>query len=129
MASQISFYGLQSKFVNQESDIPADARQVIYYTLAIGHHVGVLDCFTCLFQAPEDDFRAWLARQPEGDGKIKLEGVLRFGEIEINKSHIPVLAPLLSDDMCELPDWGKQLGVCLQQMSEEPAFYLMVKKV
>ncbi len=129
MPSQIAFYGLQTRFVNQEADIPAEARQVVYYSLAIGHHVGVLDCFTCLFQVPVEEFQAWLAQQPSGTGRTKLEGVLRFGEIEINKSHIQPLATLLQEGSQTSPAWTRKLRACLQEMVLEPAYYLMVKKL
>ena len=93
--SKISVYQLRQKFVNRQEDIPEDARQVVYYALAVGHHVGVMDCFTSLVEVPLEDFRRWLAALPEGPARSKLAGVLNWGEIEINRSHAELLLPLL----------------------------------
>lgn len=129
MSFQIAFYGLQTKYVNREADIPDGARQVIYYSLAIGHHVGVLDCFTCLFQVPCDEFQAWLSQLPPGAGRAKLHNVLVFGEIEINRSHLNILSPLVQTTQTEKAEWLEKFKTCLQTMNQEPAYYLMVRKV
>lgn len=129
MSSHIAFYGLQSKYVNRDADIPDGARQVIYYSLAIGHHVGVLDCFTCLFRVPVDEFQAWVSQLPPGAGRAKLHGILVFGEIEINHSHLKLLSPLLQTTQSEKPEWLDKFNTCLQNMIQEPAYYLMVRKV
>ena len=42
---QVVFYELTRKFVETEEDVPQEACDVLYYTLAVGHHTGVLDCF------------------------------------------------------------------------------------
>ena len=39
MAERAVFYQLTHKYVNKEQDIPEGSRQVIYYSLAIGHHM------------------------------------------------------------------------------------------
>ena len=39
MSAWIAIYQLHSKFVNQRQDVPEDARQIVYYSLAVGHHV------------------------------------------------------------------------------------------
>ena len=126
MAEQVVFYQLTHKFVNQEQAIPEGPRQVMYYSLAIGHHVGVLDCFQKLVEIPLEDYRHWLSQIPEGAGRHKLEGLLKWGEIEINESHANDLLSILNST-AETP-WTEQLAQCLQQMSKEPALYLMVRK-
>lgn len=40
MNPSIVIYRLSRKFVNQRQDIPETARRVVYYTPAVGHHVG-----------------------------------------------------------------------------------------
>ncbi len=132
MAERVVFYQLTHKFVNQERDSLEGPRQVIYYSLAIGHHVGVMDCFQCLMEAPLEDYRRWLTHLPEGTGRHKLEGLLKWGEIEINRSHAGDLLPALKDslprlDATEAP-WAGVLVQCLQKMIEEPALYLIVRK-
>jgi hypothetical protein len=52
MSARVAIYQLSHKFVNQREDVPENAQQVVYYTLAIGHHVGVLDCFSSISEIP-----------------------------------------------------------------------------
>ncbi len=125
MAERAVFYQLTHKFVNTEQDIPAEPRQVMYYALTIGHHVGMLDCFQSLLEIPLEDYRAWLARMPAGPGRSKLEGLLKWGEIEINRSHVGELLPVLRGTEA---GWTSTLQQCLRQMVQEPALYLMARK-
>ena len=132
MSERAVFYQLTHKFVNDEKAIPEEARQVIYYSLAIGHHVGVMDCFKSLMEIPLEDYRQWVARLPEGVGRHKLEGLLKWGEIEINSSHSSELFPALDAGLPQMnaaeTGWTGVLIQCLQKMVEEPALYLMVRK-
>jgi len=132
VAERAVFYQLTHKFVSQERDIPEDPRQVIYYSLAIGHHVGVMDCFQSLMEIPLEEYRQGLTRIPEGAGRHKLEGLLTWGEIEINRSHAGDLLPVLKDTLTRMSAaearWVGLLVQCLQKMIEEPALYLMVRK-
>jgi len=132
MTERVVFYQLTHKFVNQEQDIPEDARQVVYYSLAIGHHVGVMDCFQSLMEIPLEDYRHWVSQLPAGTSRRKLEGLLKFGEIEINHSHAGELLKVLKDSCSALSasktGWAGTLAQCLQKMIEEPALYLMVRK-
>ncbi len=132
MSERAIFYQLTHKFVNDEKAIPEQARQVIYYSLAIGHHVGVMDCFQSLMEVPLDGYRQWIARLPEGDGRHKLEGLLKWGEIEINSSHAAELFPALDAGLPAMSEaekgWTGVLAGCLRKMAEEPALYLMVRK-
>jgi hydrogenase-4 component J len=133
MSVRAVFYQLTHKFVNDEKAIPEETRQVIYYSLAIGHHVGVMDCFQSLMEIPIDDFRQWIARLPEGVGRHKLEGLLKWGEIEINSSHTSELFPAISAGLAQMNEaethWSSVLVQCLQKMQQEPALYLMVRKI
>ncbi len=132
MPERVVFYQLTHKLVKQDRDIPEGARQVIYYSLAIGHHVGVMDCFQKLMDMPLDDYRRWLDRIPEGNGHRKLAGLLTWGEIEINQSHAGDLVPALRDSLASMDEsetrWSGTLLGCLHKMNEEPALYLMVRK-
>ncbi len=132
MAERAVFYQLTHKFVNKEQDIPEGPRQVMYYSLAIGHHVGVMDCFQSLVEIPLEEYGQWLTRLPEGVGRHKLEGLLKWGEIEINRSHANDLLPVLKDSLPKMDvagaRWVGVLAQCLQKMIEEPALYLMVRK-
>ncbi|MEW5867659.1 MAG: formate hydrogenlyase maturation protein HycH [Chloroflexota bacterium] len=136
MSASIAVYQLNRKFVNKNEDIPENAKQVVYYALAIGHHVGVIDCFTSLVEIPVEEFSAWLERLPEGAGRQKLAGVLRWGEIEVNRSHVGELLPLLQATLDQKKpasqngeaQWVPLLIQCLQNILAEPAYYLMLRK-
>ena len=52
------FYELTRKFVETEEDVPQEACDVLYYTLAVGHHTGVLDCFEPRLSVPVDVFNS-----------------------------------------------------------------------
>lgn len=128
MTPSIVIYRLSRKFVNQRQDVPETARQVVYYTLAVGHHVGVMDCFTPLAEISLPDFQAWLGSLPDSPGRRKMEGVLKWGEIEINRSHVNTLLPLLGLDTEKSAGWLILFRQSLLDMIQEPAFYLMAKK-
>jgi len=128
MSARVAIYQLSRKFVNQREDIPDNARQVVYYTLAIGHHVGVLDCFSSIAEIPLEEFTAWLVDLPEGPGRTKLEGVIKWGEIEVNRSHVEMLLPLLETSNADQAMWAPLMVQCLKGMVQEPAYYLMVRK-
>ena len=131
MPERVVFYQLTRKFVSTKEDIPAESKQIIYYSLAIGHHVGVVDCFSSVLEMAYTEFAQWLSRLPEGDGRRKLEGVLKFGEIEINRSHVGELFKALEAGLPQMQphelEWAKELMRCLRAIAEEPALYLMVK--
>jgi len=132
MGERAVFYQLTHKFISDRQGTPENARQVVYYSLAIGHHVGVMDCFKSIMEVPLDGYRQWISRLPEGNGRHKLEGVLKWGEIEINSSHAVELLPALNSslpqmDGCEA-HWTSELIQSLHQMVAEPALYLMVRK-
>jgi hydrogenase-4 component J len=95
---------------------------VVYYSLAIGHHVGVMDCFQSMMEVPLEDYRQWVSQLPEGPARRKMEGVLKWGEVEVNHTHAGEILPLLN------AAWTKPLAACLQAMLKEPALYLMIRK-
>lgn len=129
MSPKIAVYQLHSKFVNQREDVPDDARQVVYYTLAVGHHVGVLDCFSNQVEIPLDEYTDWLQSLPNGPARTKLEGVIRWGEIEVNQTHVGMLLPLFEPAKIHGQGWMRDLFQCLQSIKQEAAMYLMVRKV
>ena len=91
---EVVFYRLTKKFVESREEIPDEAKEVMYYTLAIGHHTGVIDCFEPVLGCSRELYDQVVALFPEGgEARFKLEGIDRFGEIQIDKSHVPVLLP------------------------------------
>lgn len=129
MEPQVAFYRLSSKVVNNQDAIPEDARQVMYYSLAIGHHVGVMDCLSELMAVPVDAYSACVGLLPEGEARNKLAGALEWDEIEINRSHVDALLPALNGVVSSLDDcqWVRTFIRCLREIMMEPALYLMLK--
>ncbi|WP_028536382.1 formate hydrogenlyase maturation HycH family protein [Paludibacterium yongneupense] len=127
----VVFYSLSRKFLETEEDIPPQAQQVMYYSLAIGHHVGVIDCLKSVLECPLDGFKQWIARIAPGEARRKLDGVLKWGEIAIDVSHIRLLAPALelaqSGLEGEARDWNAQLYALLRAIEAEPMMYLLVR--
>ena len=64
---QVVFYELTRKFVETEEDVPQEACDVLYYTLAVGHHTGVLDCFEPRLSVPVDVFYSLVDALQEGE--------------------------------------------------------------
>ena len=86
-ARDVVFYRLGKKFVDHERSIPEEARSVLYYTLAIGHHTGVIDCLEPRLASSCEVFDAVLEALEPGEARDKLAGIKRFGEIELKKEH------------------------------------------
>lgn len=88
MGGRVVMYQLTAKLVDSATDVPRDAEDVIYYTLSVGHHTGVMDCFSPRLSCSVETFESVLGGLPAGAARSKLEGILRFGEIQIDKSHL-----------------------------------------
>lgn len=132
MTTQVIFYLLNQRFVENESQVPEQAQQVMYYSLAIGHHVGVIDCFKKLLVCDYGDYQHFMAQFPEGEAKRKLTGLLRFGEITIDSSHVNLLARAFDDAYADLSEeyqhWVDILMETLAAIQKEPVMYIMVKR-
>lgn len=131
--SRVRFCSLNQKFVDNDDQIPEQAQEVMYYSLAIGHHVGVIDCLKTVLECSLDDYKNWIGKLPTGDAKRKFEGLLRFGEITIDSSHVQLLAqelnrsrPLFEPQELE---WTDTLMRTLHSIESEPAIYLMVRRI
>ena len=141
----INFYKLGKRFVDSEKSIPKEASEVMYYTLSVGHHTGIIDCFECALSVPVDVYEKILALIEEEDVKRKLAGVLNFGEIQIDKTHILTVLPALRRTFGNLEVFNEpgKLSVPLKgddfimfteiirlliSVRDEPAMYLMVRR-
>ncbi|SUC02758.1 hydrogenase-4 component J [Proteus penneri] len=69
--AKVYFWSLRQKFVDSDDDIPEQAQQVMYYSLAIGHHVGMIDCLKTELVCPLEKYKAWIDLLPEGEAKRK----------------------------------------------------------
>lgn len=130
----VVFYQLNAKVLERKEDIPEDAKQVVYYSLAIGHHIGVFDCFRPAFRCTGAVFERVLdTLAASEEARRKLAGVLRFGEILVDHSH----AAMLSDAIdAALPNaeppvacWLERLHTALDAIRREPAIYLMGRRL
>lgn len=130
---KVIFWSLRQKFLDKK-DVPEAPQQVMYYSLAIGHHVGVIDCLHTELTCDLPHYLRWLEMMGESDGRRKMSGLLTFGEININSTHINILAnmlqPLTEKKVAEpFRQWSKTLMRLLAEIQNEPAIYLIVKKV
>lgn len=129
---KVIFWSLRQKFVDSDDDVPEDAQQVMYYSLAIGHHVGMIDCLKTELECPLDGFQAWVNALPEGEARRKLQGLITFGEINIDSTHTNMLALALDsfakDSNSPYQAWSATLIRLLGEIEREPAIYLIVKR-
>ncbi|WP_338835521.1 formate hydrogenlyase maturation HycH family protein [Neomoorella thermoacetica] len=130
MPGRVEFYKLCKKFVD-EKDIPAEVQQLEYYALAIGHHIGVVDCLASIMAMDKEAYFKWISKLPRGKARSKLEGLARWGELEINKEHVPALIAALEEANASFLPEEKQWTDCLLRllyaMEKEPAIYLVVR--
>ncbi|QAZ71024.1 Hydrogenase-4 maturation protease [Escherichia coli] len=130
---EIVFWTLRKKFVASSDEMPEHSSQVMYYSLAIGHHVGVIDCLNVAFRCPLTEYEDWLALVEEEQARRKMLGVMTFGEIVIDASHTALLtrafAPLADDATSVWQARSIQFIHLLDEIVQEPAIYLMARKI
>ncbi len=97
MSSRVVFYKLAAKIVDQEPESTREAADILYYALSVGHHTGVMDCFVERLSCPSDRYAALVEMLPESPARYKLEGIMRFGEIQIDRSHLRFLRPAIGE--------------------------------
>ena len=98
MTTKVIFYLLNQRFVENDKQVPEQAQQVMYYSLAIGHHVGVIDCFKKLLICDYDDYQHFVQSFPKGEARRKFAGLMKFGEIVIDSSHVNLLAKAMDEN-------------------------------
>lgn len=132
-ARMVTVHRLVRKFVDDERSVPEDAKDVLYYTLSVGHHTGVIDCFERVLSMPVEDYEAICASMSEGEARYKLEGVMRHSEIELGKSQVNQVISSLSlalSDMGESPRrFAEALLDQLVAVHDEPSVYVMIREV
>ena len=132
----VVFYQLGVKFVDNEREIPEESREVLYYSLQIGHHTGVIDCLREKIRCPYGAFIEVIeAMEPASAPRYKLEGILRHGEIQIDKTHIASLDPVIKGLIQKSPStspFSEEAKAFLAGLSNafdviraQPAVYLM----
>ncbi|EKP4870615.1 formate hydrogenlyase maturation HycH family protein [Salmonella enterica] len=134
MSEQVVFSQLSRKFIDENDATPAEAQQVVYYSLAIGHHLGVIDCLEAALTCPWDEYLAWIATLEAGrDARRKMEGVPKYGEIVIDFNHVQMLARAFDDARAaqtpQQQEWSKLMLSMLHDIHQESAIYLMVRRL
>ncbi|MDI3310846.1 MAG: formate hydrogenlyase maturation HycH family protein [Thermoanaerobacterium sp.] len=130
MSGKVKFFRLSKRFVD-EKDAPPEIKQLEYYALAIGHHIGVVDCLSPVMVLEEEEYFKWIEKLPPGKAKSKLEGLSKWGELEINREHVsPLVSALTKAKSNFFPaeiKWADCLLQLLKSMQKEPAIYVVVK--
>lgn len=133
MNDKVVFSQLSSKFIDENEGTPPQAQQVIYYGLAIGHHLGVIDCLQTVLNCPWQEYLLWIATLEDGsEAQRKMTGIARYGEIVIDSSHVVMLANAFSVALKKQTEqqqsWSQQLLHMLADIQQESAIYLMVRR-
>lgn len=133
MNESVVFSVLSRKFIDHSEATPPKAQQVIYYSLAIGHHLGVIDCLSAALTCNLADYRAWIATLADGsEARRKMEGVPRYGEIVIDHSHVTMLARAFDGALTAQTDeqqaWSHAMLGWLAAIQQESAVYIMVRR-
>ncbi len=134
MSEQVVFSQLSRKFIDENDATPAEAQQVVYYSLAIGHHLGVIDCLKAALTCPSAEYLAWIATLEAGsDARRKMEGVPKYGEIVIDFNHVQMLARAFDEARAaqtpQQQEWSKLMLSMLHDIHQESAIYLMVRRL
>jgi formate hydrogenlyase maturation protein HycH len=128
----IEFYRLNQKFVDNRESTPSRSENLIYHTMALGHHIGVLDCFQQVISVPENIYRCIVSKISRDECRKKLEGVLKWGEIEITPLHSGTLLQGITaaQDLMtqEEKDAAKQICDNLLLIEKEPTIYMVVRR-
>ncbi|MGR5298841.1 formate hydrogenlyase maturation HycH family protein [Vibrio mediterranei] len=132
LANLVDFYRLSRKFVD-DKEVPAVAQHIIYYSLGIGHHLGVVDCLKSEINCSGHEYLEWISALPqESEAFRKMYGYFMFGEITIFPEHIHMLAHAFSAIDVNLQTEKSQqltqgLISVLTGIHNEPNMYLMIR--
>ena len=102
--------------------------------LAIGHHLGVIDCLEAALTCPWDEYLAWIATlEADSTARRKMEGVPKYGEIVIDSNHVSMLANAFDKARAlQTPQqkaWSQAMLNMLHAIHQESAIYLMVRRL
>ncbi|WP_312953261.1 formate hydrogenlyase maturation HycH family protein [Superficieibacter sp.] len=133
MSETVVFSQLSRKFIDENDATPAGAQQIVYYSLAIGHHLGVIDCLEAALTCPWEAYLAWIATLDAGsEARRKMEGVPKYGEIVIDFNHVQMLANAFDRALAvqtpQQQEWSRLMLSMLHDIHQESAIYLMVRR-
>ena len=134
MSETVVFSQLSRKFIDENDATPDQAQQVVYYSLAIGHHLGIIDCLEAALSCPWDEYLAWIATLEAGStARRNMEGVPKYGEIVIDSNHVSMLANAFdkarASQTAQQQDWSQAMLNMLHAIHQESAIYLMVRRL
>lgn len=134
MSETVVFSQLSRKFIDENDATPDQAQQVVYYSLAIGHHLGVIDCLEAALTCPWDEYLAWIATlEADSTARRKMEGVPKYGEIVIDSNHVSMLANAFdkarASQTPQQKEWSQAMLNMLHAIHQESAIYLMVRRL
>ena len=130
----VVFYRLSYKFVDNESSVPdKDTSDIMYYTLAVGHHTGVIDCFGEGLSCPKPVYAEVCGLIADERARYKLGGILRSGEIQVGQEDLPTLLPAVREALengTPAPSeaalaWLRGFAALLEAMVADKVLYLM----
>lgn len=129
----IVFYRLGRKFVDDDRSVPEEGsreEEIVYYTLAVGHHTGVIDCFDECLSCSVPCYRSLCDLMPEGHARYKMEGILRSGEIQILQENVPELLEMVDAIQDKASNaaqhaWIDGFRSVLKAMAVNKAIYVM----
>lgn len=101
----VRFYRLTRKYTDTDASLPKPSeavQDVLYYTQQMVHHTGIIDCFEQRLDLPMGDYQAIIDTLDDETASYKLQGVMRFGEIEVRKEHAISLVPALQAAIAHL---------------------------
>lgn len=144
----VCFYRLTRKYTDTDESLPEPSKEVsdvLYYTQQMGHHTGIIDCFEKRIDISLDDYRAIIATIADEKAQFKLSGVMRFGEVEVQKEHSIMLIPALQQSIAHLDVYNMEkthMPLSKDQIVEEsnmlklflevrdiPSVYVMIRRM
>lgn len=135
----VEFHRLGAKMVENANEIPDDSADIMYYTLNVGHHTGIIDMFDIAKTIPLDFYKKVVCAMQVEDAKKKLQGVIDFSEIEVNKASAKSVIDglvLLREDESLTVDFSaeevKDLDFLIElfkEVRDVQAFYVLVRRV
>lgn len=141
----VVFYRLCAKFVDDQREVPPESSDVLYYTLAVGHHTGIIDCLSESFRCPEPIYARILGMLDQSAAAhYKLDGIYRSGEIQIDKSHLASFNGCVqglvaisgdnsrmaglgigADEQAAIRSWLTAFAAAIDEIRDNPRAYLM----
>ena len=90
-------YQVNRRFVDNQHSIPDEIADVVYYSLAIGHHTGIIDCFEEQLRCPLELIKGLIEQDPDDGLAKKLNRAYSRGEVYIDKYDLEPLVKAVDE--------------------------------